>query len=181
VHPFLGSQTWPLHAGKINMFQDAIITTPRTREMLLRRVRTLADEYLASGYFHRRMDELVQLLKDEVPLDRKKWGNNAHFPGTLPPFDQEVERIKTSYLDRRLAYLTDYQVTRGVGKRDFVGIPPAQPEQSQIQFGETVVFDPESGNQAEEYFTLVNPQPYAVDVSGWQIRGATSPRSNRAR
>ncbi len=113
VHPFLGSQAWPLHAGKINMFLDAIITTPRTREMLLRRVRTLADEYLASGYFHRRMDELVQLLKDEVILDRNKWGNNAHFPGTRPPFDQEIERIKTSYLDRRLAYLTDYQVTRG--------------------------------------------------------------------
>ena len=174
VHPFLGSQAWPLHAGKINMFLDAVITTPSTREMLLRRVRTLTDQYLASGYFQQRMDELVQLLTDVVPLDRGKWKNNAHFPGSMPAFDQEVERIKRSYLDRRLTYLTDYQVTRGAGQRDFVGVPQAQPPEPPIQFGDTVVHHPDSGNQAEEYFTLRNANDFAVDVSGWKIVGATS-------
>ena len=174
VHPFLGSRAWPLHTGKINMFLDAIINTPRTREMLLRRVRTLTDQYLASGYFHDRIDELVELLRDEVPLDRQKWRSSAHFPGILPPYDREADRIKSSYLDRRLIYLTDYQVTRGAGQRDFVGIPASQPAELQIQFGDVVVFNPESGNQQEEYFTLINPHDVAVDVSGWQITGATS-------
>ena len=42
LHPFLGNRQFPLHAGKINMLLDGIIADPRTREMFLRRVRTLA-------------------------------------------------------------------------------------------------------------------------------------------
>jgi D-serine deaminase-like pyridoxal phosphate-dependent protein len=29
--------------------------------------------------------------------------------------------------------------------------------------------DPASGDQDQEYFTLVNPNDYAVDISGWKV------------
>ncbi|MGE5294941.1 MAG: lamin tail domain-containing protein, partial [Solirubrobacterales bacterium] len=32
-------------------------------------------------------------------------------------------------------------------------------------------YDPDSGNQDEEYIELVNPNAYAVDISGWQLDG----------
>ena len=168
VHPFLGSRAVPLHAGKINMLIDGIITDPKTQEMFLRRVRTLADEYLATGYFHNRIDELVDLLSAEVPLDREKWKSAAHFAGVAPAFEIVAERIKQQYLDRRLPYLTEYHVNGGVG------IPLAQPADANLQIGNQVSFDPESGLPGDEYFTITNPNPYAVDVSGWHVGGATS-------
>jgi hypothetical protein len=166
VHPLLGSQAYPLHDGKINMLLDAIITTPQTREMFLRRVRTLADEYLATGYFHQRIDQLVELLSAEVPSDRAKWGTSAHFGGSAPAFDVVAARIKQQYLDRRLPYLTQYHVDGGVG------IPQAQPDDVLLQIGAQVSFNPTSGQPGDEYFTITNPNPFAVDVSGWQIGGA---------
>jgi hypothetical protein len=168
VHPFLGSRAYPLHAGKINMLEDGIITSPKTREMFLRRVRTLADEYLATGYFHNRIDQLVGLLSAEVPLDRAKWGTSAHFGGSAPAFEVVAERIKQQYLDRRLPYLTQYHVNGGVG------IPQAQPDDATLQIGNQVSFAPASGLPGDEYFTITNPQPFAVDVSLWQVRGATT-------
>ncbi len=168
VHPFLGSRAFPLHTGKINMLLDGIITSPKTQEMFLRRIRTLADEYLATGYFHNRIDELVNLLSAEVPLDREKWGSSAHFGGSAPAFETVASRIKQQYLDRRLPYLTEYHVNGGVG------IPLSQPADVALQFGDQVSFNPASGAAGDEYFTITNPNPYAVDVSGWRIGGATS-------
>ena len=168
VHPFLGSRAFPLHAGKINMLLDGIITNPKTREMFLRRVRTLTDEFLATGYFHNRIDELVNMLSAEVPIDRAKWGTSAHFGGTAPAFEIVAERIKQQYLDRRLPYLTEYHVNGGVG------IPLSQPDDVSLQIGDQVSFNPASGQPGDEYFTITNPNLFAVDVSGWQIGGATS-------
>ena len=167
VHPFLGTRDFPLHGGKINVLLDKMIENPRTREMLLRRIRTMADEFLATGYFHQRIDQLVDLLQPEVALDREQWGRNAHF-GSNRPFDEESERVKVEYLDRRLPYLTEYHVQGGVG------IPTTQPPNPQLVFGENLEFSPASGNQGEEFFSISNPNDYAVDVSGWSIEGATS-------
>ena len=168
-HPLIGSREFPLHAGKVNLLQDSIITTPRTREMLLRRIRTLADEFLATGYFHDQIDEWINLLSAEVPLDREKWGNNAHF-GAVPatPFETAAEQIKQQYLDRRLPYLTDYHVNQGIG------IPEAQPDTLTLPIGQQMAFDPPVDQPGDEYFTVTNPYPFAVDVSGWQIVGATT-------
>ncbi len=170
VHPFLGSVRYPLHAGKINMLLDAIITNPRTQEMFLRRVRTLTDEFLASGYFHQRIDELVGLLADEVPLDRATWGSQAHFGGAAPQFQVVAERIKQVYLDRRLPYLTDYHVNGGVG------IPAQQPTDVDLEFGQQIEYAGSSLEPGQEYFTLHNPHAFAVDLSNWQIEGAISLR-----
>lgn len=169
VHPFLGARSNPLHAGKINMLIDGIVNNPRTREMFLRRIRTLADQYLATGYFQQYIDQMVQLLKDDVPVDRAKWKAQSHFGGgTAPAFETVAERIKTQYLDRRLAYLTQYHVNQGVG------IPQAQPTDAAVQFGDAIEFNPASGRLGDEYFTIQNPHDYAVDLSGWQIRGSVN-------
>jgi hypothetical protein len=166
VHPFLGSRAFPLHVDKINMLLDGILTTPRTREMFLRRVRTLADEYLAAGYFHERIDELVSQLSSDVLDDRAKWGSSAHFGGTAPAMETVASRIQQQYLNRRLPYLTEYHVQGGVG------IPQQQPDHVVVQFGDVVQFNPASGEPGDEYFTITNPNAFAVDVSGWQVTGA---------
>jgi hypothetical protein len=50
------------------------------------------------------------------------------------------------------------------------GIPDAQPAHPVIRFG-AYEYNPPSGNQDEEYIELVNPNAYAVDLSGWQLTG----------
>lgn len=167
VQPLIGGHRYPLHTGKTNELLDRLIEHPRTQEMIKRRIRTLTDEFLASGYFENRIEELVVQLGDEVVLDRETWGNSAHFNRNVRPIREEADRIKNEYLQRRLPYLTDYHVNGGIG------IPTAQPEQPMIQIG-VVDSNPSSGNQLEEYVLLQNPNDYAVDVSNWTLSGAIS-------
>ncbi|HUF63856.1 MAG TPA: CotH kinase family protein [Verrucomicrobiales bacterium] len=160
-HPFIGSRDHTLHANKSNDFQDRIIRAGRTRSMLLRRIRTLNDQFLASGYFANRLDELLALIEPDSLLDRELWRSSSHFPGRNDDMRATIQRIKNEYLTRRRAYLES-----GAG----VGIPPSQPERPSIEFTE-VEFSPVSGNQDEEYLVLRNPNDFEVDLSGWSISG----------
>lgn len=168
-HPLLGSRRYTLHAGKFNELEDRIITNPRTREMFVRRIRTLADEYLATDYFTSRIDELVTLLAADVELDKARWRGNAHFGSRDYTLVDATERIKNEYLAIRLPYLTSRQgeLTERQGG---VGIPEAQVGNPTIVFG-AIDFAPTSSDQDEEYIELVNANPVSVDISGWQLTG----------
>lgn len=162
VHPFIGSRKFPLHAGKTNELLDRMFTTSRTRDMFLRRLRTLHDTFLATDYFDRRLDELLALYESDTVDDREKWGGQSHFPGARDDMATTIERIKTEYL---------------IDRRDFferggsVEIPGPMPEEVNMVIGE-IEFAPASGNQAEEYIQLKNPNRFAVDLSGWRLEGA---------
>jgi hypothetical protein len=47
----------------------------------------------------------------------------------------------------------------------------AMTSQPIINFG-VIDFSPSSGNQDQEYVQLLNPNPFAVDISDWQLQGA---------
>jgi hypothetical protein len=51
-----------------------------------------------------------------------------------------------------------------------VRLPDPQPEMPEIQFGQ-IDAAPESGNQADEFIELVNPNGFAVELSGWRLTG----------
>jgi phage tail protein X len=105
-HVFIGSPPHVLSGGKLNRLIDAVVKTERTKDMLLRRIRTLADEFLATDYFFTRIDELNALLAAEVVEDREKWGSRAHFGGRSYTLQEATDRIKNEYLIPRLEYLT---------------------------------------------------------------------------
>ncbi|MCP4189028.1 MAG: hypothetical protein GY768_00205 [Planctomycetaceae bacterium] len=50
------------------------------------------------------------------------------------------------------------------------GVPHEQIGNAPLAFG-TVVHNPTSGNQDEEYIEITNPLDTAVDISGWKVRG----------
>ncbi len=64
-HPFIGARPYILHTGKYHPLLEAIVVTPRARQMLLRRLRTLLDQFLASSYFDDRMDQLFAMLEEK--------------------------------------------------------------------------------------------------------------------
>ncbi len=164
-HPFIGARPYMLHATKYNRFIEAIVNVPRTREMLLRRIRTLAEEQLVSGYYARRIDQLVALLGPDVSADRARWGSSAHFPGGTYTLQQANDRIKNEYLTPRVGYLTGSGIA-GVGAAN----PGPQPPFIHVQFHSLDV-NPASGNQQQEYICVTNPNPVAVDLTGWRVRG----------
>ena len=83
AHPLYGSFDYRTAAASwsYNRMQDAIIRTPETREMYLRRLRSLMEELLQSPgtplselKLEKRINQLRASMKPEADLDRKKWG-----------------------------------------------------------------------------------------------------------
>lgn len=160
-HPFLGDHAHAKNDGlQWSMFLEVMYNLPETREMFLRRTRTVIDELLqspstpsAQRYFENRISELYAPVR---PL--------------LGNLDSSVNSLKSYFPTRRTQLYIDHNIdnkaSQPVGGN--AGIPNAQPAQVTLAFGD-FDFDPASGDQDEEYVEIVNPNAYAVDLSGWRL------------
>ncbi|MBN2128480.1 MAG: CotH kinase family protein, partial [Sedimentisphaerales bacterium] len=186
-HPFVGKQDcqeWNYHW---NHLIDALLNDSTVRQMYLRRLRTVMDDFLkppgtpyAELFIENRIDELVTAMAPDVLLDYSKWANPWSWGGQGGyPRDQSlayaVNVLKEDYLAVRRTHLFVTHNVDNVAGYNISGsysaaIPNAQPADATIQFG-TYEYNPISGNQDEEYIELVNPNAYAVDISGWQLTG----------
>lgn len=186
-HPLYGSSTCLSNTGSgWNRLYDAIIQNPVTREMLLRRIRSLTDRYLATtaaaSPLESNFDTMGALIKKDADIDRARWG--------LPPTDggayglgpgispaQGLATLKSSFLaPRRTHFYTTHSINNtskvlGVGNNNKAGIPDAQIASPVITFG-AVEAHPSSGNQNQEYVQLLNPGTAAIDVSDWTFRSS---------
>jgi len=134
----------------INFLVDAMLDNPPTRQMYLRRLRTLMDRYLAEerGYFEGVIDSLGRQIATDAVLDRVRWG--------LGSSRRSIDGIVHRFLVRRRAYLFDHPL-----------VPSPQADSSTIEFGRIEGTGPES----QQFIELVNPNPVAVDISGWRLDG----------
>jgi hypothetical protein len=162
-HPFLGDAAHPKNDGlQWSVFLDVMYNLPETQEMFLRRTRTVMDELLqapstplAQRFFENRIDELFSPARVHL-------GN----------LSSAITSLKSYFPTRREQLYKTYNAanTTSVPVGGNPGIPEAQPDRVTIRFGE-YEYDPASGNQDEEYIELVNPNSYAVDLSGWRLDG----------
>jgi len=109
-HPFYGAQNFPdwRNPHLWNKMVDVFSSTPRLRQMFLRRLRTLMDTFLmpagtprAERYFEPRIDELHDLMAADVLLDQAKWSSW----GQAQTFRQALDRIENDYLAPRRTHL----------------------------------------------------------------------------
>ena len=160
-----------LFMGQNNRLISALYATPGFREMYLRRVRTLIDQYVkppGTPYdelpLETRVDELVQLMSADAALDNQRnpatWGQTG-----FQTFEQATNILKNQYAGPRRAFLYNTQVTPNGP------IPLAQQDHPELELVE-LDFNPVSGNQDEEFLQLRNPHSVAVDISGWKLEGA---------
>jgi len=151
-----------------------------TRQMYLRRVRTLMDELQQTNgtpadqlHYEKIIDDMVPLLAPDAALDLVKWGTwgggttgifnpTNQYWRTLP---QSIAETKTNYMVNRRKFVFDQKM--GIPTE----FPDAQPTNVIINIG-AIDYNPSSGNQAEEYIQLINPNNIAVDISGWTLSGA---------
>jgi len=171
----------PLFIGNNNRLPQAIFNTPEMRQMYLRRIRTLMDELLKPPgtpqgelHYEPRIDELAARIAPDAALDAAKWNSHAWgngstascCPQSLP---EAAEEIKSYYLPERRNQLFNGLAS---GARE---IPGPQPPGTIVFFG-AIEANPPGGNQDEEYIQLLNPNRFAVDISGWTLSaGITSP------
>jgi hypothetical protein len=186
-HPFVGKedcQEWNYHW---NALIDALLNDDVVREMYLRRLRTVMDAFLkAPGtpyeelFIENRIDELVAAMRREAALDYGIWANPWPWGGEGgyerdQSLQYAIDVLKNDYLAVRRTHLfvthnVDRAASYNISGSYSARIPNAQPADASVAFGD-FEFNPASGNQEEEYIELVNPNGYAVDISGWQLRG----------
>lgn len=168
-HPLHGSEAFPAvyvedDIELWNHLTDALLRTPRVKEMYLRRLRTLMDQLLQSSdtpvdqrYFETRIDELVVHMGDDVARDVDRWSQPISSTDA-------IASLIDDHIDARRSYL--YGVHAAAGGL----IPSAQGSSPQVRFEEVV--SPANDELPESaYFKLHNDAGEAVDISGWTISG----------
>lgn len=174
--------TQDLQLGVSNRLKTLVWNSPELNAMFVRRVRSLMDQLLqpsSTPVAQRRMENRINELADlidpvgvtsDADLDFSKWGSwRDGGSGSTDPAHRlrnQAQRLINEYLPNRRAYLYG-----GSPSSNGLGIPPAQQAMPDITV-EHIEFLPASGNQDEEFFVLKNRESTAVDISGWQIRGA---------
>ncbi|MDY0357897.1 MAG: lamin tail domain-containing protein [Sedimentisphaerales bacterium] len=186
-HPFVGKEDCKEWNYNWNRLIDVLLNDDTVRAMFLCRLRTVMDEFLKPPgtpydelFIENRIDELVATMSPDVGRDYAKWANPWSWGGEggyprNQSFLQAINILKNDYLAVRRTHLfvthnVDRIASYPVAGSYSAAIPNAQPHDATILLAECE-FNPISGNQDEEYIVLINPNTYAVDISGWQIAG----------
>jgi hypothetical protein len=183
-HPFIGGFDHPITysslADTVLPFRAVLYENPRTRQMLLRRLRTLMDAFLqeetlvpeGERHYEKRISELTALLAPDAALDQATWGAST-MAGTEIPLATATQQIIDNYVSPRRTHLFVTHSVNNPGYTNSVLIPDAQPTNATVQFA-SLDFNPVSWNQDQEYIELVNTNTYSVDLSGWVITGGVT-------
>ena len=192
AHPFYGGSTalalsGPGAPNNYNRLYDTFFQVPELRQMYLRRLRTVIDKFIGpigtptnAGPAEQMILATYELIREEAVRDRAFWGWPAK--GGQCNFDPGISITNgvNDMLDkfvrlRRLHMLSRHSITNtafpiGITKNDNAGIPEAQPTNVVVQIGQ-IESNPSNANQGQEFIQLTNPNPIAVDISGWQLSG----------
>ena len=96
------------------------------------------------------------------------WTLSAGVAGNRLSMRREAQRIIDLHLPGRRRFLFEQSPRLGRGT-----VPASQPALAAPSFG-PLEFNPASGDQTEEYLTLKNDHPFALDLSGWRLSGGFS-------
>ena len=155
--------------GYGNTVATPLYDTPATRQMFLRRLRTLMDALLqppgtsaGSDFYYQKALRLRDQIAPDAALDLAKWGSWGSVDHTIT---EAVARVWNEFLPGRRAFMFGaMSVTNGAE------IPVPQPTNVVVEVS-AVEYRPNSGDQREEWISLSNPNSFAVDISGWRLDG----------
>ena len=142
-------------AGTYNFLADAVLNIPRTRAMVVRRLRTLMDQFITTGQLQKIITAEYLKIREEAKRDCAKWGN----PWDV---DRGYQQLITEQLPIRKQQLFEKYSIGG----DTPLIPLSQP--ANASSGMAVG---EAASGAEGYVQILNNNAFSVDVSGWKVSG----------
>ncbi len=180
-HPFIGkqdAQEWNYHWNNLT---DALLNDATVREMFVRRLRTVMDDFLQPRgtpahelVIENRIDEMVALMAPDVALNYAKWADPWPW-GQNQSFEYAIDVIKDDYLYFRRRHLFVTHNIDNVASYNITGsysaeIPNSQPANPDLTL-ESYDYNPASGDQDEEYVEIRNNESTAIDITGWSITG----------
>jgi hypothetical protein len=155
-----------LFVGENNTVFSAVLGTPATRQMYLRRLRTLADEITqppgtppGEDRWLQRSTQLRDQIAPDAARDLARWGTW----GRRESITQAVDRIHREFLPGRRNYLFNTLTRSGT-------LPAAQPINAAVRFAR-LESRTSSGNRWHEFLEITNANAFAVDLSDWSIDG----------
>jgi hypothetical protein len=190
AHPLYGganilAQSGP--SGAFNRVYDVVFQNPVTRQMFLRRLRTLLDTWIKppgtptnSTFIEQKVLAQRDLIAEEANRDRAWWGwpnvggQNNFAPGI--DITNGVNQLLQQFFHARRQHFyvkhsaTNTALTVGIGANNSAGIPTAQPDEAVVNIA-SFDYNPASGLQGHEFIQLTNPNPFALDISGWELDG----------
>ena len=180
-HPLYGCSTIIACDGSTyNRIYDTFVALPELRQMMLRRERTVLDRWVLQPGIDPQLRLLESHIRDmtniiwtEAFLDRASWGYST-WTASNKPLTNAVNELFNEFINpRRIHWSVTHNITNvakpiGITPSSNAGIPQSQPDHPPVLVS-AVEFNPSSGNQLQEYVALTNPNPYAVDISGWKL------------
>ncbi len=175
THPFYGdaSHTQELNGGAANPdwqnhLHAAIYANPVTREMYLRRMKTLADRYIgpSSTWVADKVNAWQTLLTPDANADRAYWATRGVTISTIASGTAEI--LNTWQPARRAQLFNTYAFGGSIAL-----LPVSQVARPVIEFG-AIDANPAGGNQDAEFIEIRNPGTTAVDCSKWTLEGGVS-------
>lgn len=137
-----------------NRLTQAVLAYPDWKDMFMRRLRTLADQFLPVPKFENQWDAIATPSTPDWNLDVKAWGG-------LTPAEAR-QRLLDGLADRRNVIANN----TGAGKP----VPASQSAEPNVVINE-IQYQPTGGDNAE-FVELTNPSATeSVDLSGWTIDG----------
>jgi hypothetical protein len=195
AHPLYGGSRIQARSGPggaFNRVYDTVFQVPELREMFLRRLRTLLDTHIkppgtapGSTALEQRILAARDLIAEEAIRDRAWWGwpgvgGQNNFAqginitnGVNDMITQFIHARRQHFYVRHSVTNTSRPLYNGVinpASNTVAGIPAAQASNLVMLIGQ-MDFKPSSGNQGHEYIQITNPNPVAVDISGWRLDG----------
>ena len=183
-HPFYGGRAIiPPDGSTWNRIYDVIISVPETRQMLVRRMRTVMDQVIQPPgtptnqlIIENYISSLTNLMAADMLLEAPpRWpAYSAWAP--VQPFVSACTNIMFGYVGpRRQHWYVTHCVTNtskplGTNASQNAGIPLSQSVLASIAVS-GVEASPGSSNQLEEFVCITNLTPAAVDITDWKLDG----------
>ena len=157
-----------IFTGYGNTVVSPLFDTPATRQMFLRRLRTLMDKLMqppgtpaVSDFYRLKTLALRDRIAPDAALDLAAWGNW----GARETITQAVSRVWNEFLPARRAFLFNTMSAANGGE-----IPLPQPSNAVVQF-HAFEYRSAAANPLQEWLSITNANSYAVDISDWRIEG----------
>ncbi len=140
-HPFHGIQTKHdfRNPSLWNNLLTILVATPDFRDMFLRRLRTLMDDFLKPEgtasenlYFENRIEELFAQMQDDVLLDEAVWGDRY---GAAETFRQSLDRLIQGYYEPRRPHLYEtHSIDNLLPQGDLTTIVSGEPGETALKY-----------------------------------------------
>jgi len=181
-HPFYGAAL--INCCGMNNLIDAVYAGPVTRQMYLRRLRTLMDALLqAPGtpanqlHYEARLDRLFEELKNDAALDFNRWGTTYGVPQTLAV---ALGALRTNYVAPRRTHLFQTHGVDNIGSYpQAVGVPHAQAGVALLQFGRSNPTPVRAGKPRNTSSCSTPTRPQSTSRAG-RLRAGSISRSDPA-